>query len=176
MRTWCGRSIPTRGTGPVSNPVSIARLSPSRLRSQQPLLCLVTDAADGPEQMPTRRRGVRSQNRCAAHDDSIRSQNMSDEVATRAPDPDSIWTAINFLTLISSGAHIRWICGPVDRRPRIAQPETEMPSATRMSNPSTASGGLAPWGGREPVGGIGSRPGSFAGPVEVPVPTSSAAT
>ncbi len=33
--------------------------SPSRLRSQQPLLCLVTDAMDGSEQMPTRRRGVR---------------------------------------------------------------------------------------------------------------------
>src|SRR5258706_4144113 len=106
MRIWCGRSIPTRGTGPVSNLVSIARLSPNRLRNQQPLLCLVTDATDGPEHMPTRRRGVRSQNRCAAHDGSIRSQNMSDEDATRAPE-DSIWTAINFLTLISSGVHIR---------------------------------------------------------------------
>ncbi len=31
---------------------------------------------------------------------------MSDEDATRAPE-DSIWTAINFLTLISSGVHIR---------------------------------------------------------------------
>jgi hypothetical protein len=73
------------GTYLVSILVSIARFNPSRLRSQQPLLCLVTEATDGPDQDANTPRGVRpAETAELSHDRSICSRTVIAEDATGA--------------------------------------------------------------------------------------------